>query len=60
MKALKVILAYWPLIVFALAGITGIQKHLDDDAKRDERIRVLERIVVSEHPAYSAAIYWEN
>jgi hypothetical protein len=34
--------------------------HVAADAARDERIRVLERIIVGEHPEYSPAIYYRG
>jgi hypothetical protein len=58
------LLKYWPLVV-GLAGIVTVgmgavrdhQKHLDEYDKLLERVRVLENIAVSEHPAYSASIF---
>ena len=35
------------------------QKQADDNARLLERVRVLERITVQEHPEYSPTIYYE-
>lgn len=36
------------------------QAHIREDEKRDEKIRVLQRMFVAEFPAYSAAFYYEE
>lgn len=69
---MKDVMRFWPVFLFVAVTLVGgsvrlafttaasVQKHLDDDTRRDERIRVLERITVSEHPEYSATIYWDS
>lgn len=47
-----------------LGGLLGFQRHADAEAERErrhaDRIRELQRIIVSEFPAYTAAIDWEE
>lgn len=45
------------------AGVSAVRAYdalLDTNQRLRERIRVLERIEVSEHPDYSAMIDWSN
>lgn len=61
------LLRYWPVwvgIVTVLSwGVNEVrlyQQHRDEDAVRDERIRVLRDIVNSEFPQYSPALWPEK
>lgn len=54
-------LRYWPILVFLLGlGMGGVRlliHHQAQDFLRDERLRILEVIVVSEYPSYTRMIY---
>lgn len=58
---LQTCLHYWPILV-AVAGLgygaaDWVIRHQQQDVVRDERLRVLEAVVVSEHPGYTLMIY---
>ena len=61
------LLRYWPILVGLVGALSwGVnevrlyQRHEDEDAKRDERIRVLREIIGSEFPQYSPALWLDK
>lgn len=66
MKKANPLLDYWPHIVAVLLSLLGsgtmwvVNDHLKDDAYRDQQIRELQGIILSEWPQYTKTIYWEK
>jgi hypothetical protein len=42
---------------FGIKAVQMYDAHEIEDQRRDERLRVLERITVSEHPEYSSMLF---
>lgn len=58
-------MTYWPVVALVLALLGGgvrvvVTAHLDDDHRRDQEIRDLQGIVLSEWPQYTKTIFWEK
>ena len=57
-------LPYWPILLGLLSlggwAYRTIGVHAVEDERRNEKIRVLEHIIVSEFPRWTAAIDWEK
>jgi hypothetical protein len=59
------LLKYWPVVVLVLgvlgaAGNSVVNTHLAADARRDQEIRELQGIILSEWPQYTKTIFWEG
>jgi uncharacterized tellurite resistance protein B-like protein len=69
---LKQVLAMAGVALVTVSGATGsafwaygrataaMQKHLDEDDRRDERIRVLEQVACAASPLYCSTLYYKG